>query len=272
MFQGQSSLIVVLLYSFAYVLLSRGQDYRAGMALGLALVKFQFAVPLALIFLCRRKWGFLGGFLTMAGVLSLISLIAIGWTGMMGYIHLLTAVAIHPDNSSFGAAAGMATVEGFVHATAGGILGHTLSVALVTVISGLLIVWTGWKWNRIDQANDRRCDDLMFAAAIVISLITGFHMFTHDLSPMILALLLVSMHVTKIASIAMRSQLITCLILFWIPPLYFGLLAWHRFYYLFPLLLVFAAGVIIAAANLESADRATLRSRELRSLPGVVPI
>ena len=32
----------------------------------------------------------------------------------------------------------------------------------------------------------------MFAAALVVSLVTGFHMFTHDLSPLLLAMLLVA--------------------------------------------------------------------------------
>ena len=36
--------------------------FAAGVALGLALLKFQFAVPFAVIFLLRRQWRFLGGF------------------------------------------------------------------------------------------------------------------------------------------------------------------------------------------------------------------
>jgi hypothetical protein len=56
LFEGQSSLLLLLLYSIAFIQLRSGCDFRAGAILGLALFKFQFVIPLALIFLLQRKW------------------------------------------------------------------------------------------------------------------------------------------------------------------------------------------------------------------------
>ena len=251
MFQGQSSLVMLLLYSVAFICLRRGRDFRAGLALGLALIKFQFALPLVLILLLRRKWTFFRGFLTMAAALGVLSFVAVGWNGIWGYFQLITNVAVHPDNSSFGAAVGMATVEGFIHAMLRGELGRFVLFLIVSGISGSLILWTAMNWNRTERIGDRQSSDLMFAAAVVVSLVTGFHMFTHDLSPLMLAMLLVSAHLSS-SPPALRFALRGCLTLFWIPPIYFTLLAWHSFYLLFPVLLFFAFGSIKLAARLGS--------------------
>jgi len=47
-------------------LLKNGRDFRAGAILGLGLFKFQFIVPFALIFLLRRRWKFMRGFVATA--------------------------------------------------------------------------------------------------------------------------------------------------------------------------------------------------------------
>ena len=243
LFQGQSSLIVLLLYSVTFILLNEGRDFRAGMALGLALFKFQFVIPMVLIFVLRRKWTFTRGFLTMAGFLGGLSVVAVGWTGIRNYLHLLTTIVSHPDNSSFGAAAEMATIEGFVHAILGESLSRLLVFFMVSGLSGLLILLTAWHWNRADHSHQERREDVMFGVAIIVSLVTGFHMFTHDLSPLMLAMLLVSAHLSDSDGL-LRGSLCGSLVLLWMPPIYFALLAWHHIYLLFPVLLVLAFGMM----------------------------
>jgi TctA family transporter len=80
----------------------------------------------------------------------------------------------------------------------------------------------------------------MFAAAVVVSLALGMHMFTHDLSPLLLAMFLVVAHFPMVERPALRVALGATLALFWISPLYFALLAWHCVYLLFPALMLFA--------------------------------
>jgi hypothetical protein len=260
LFEGQSSLLLLLLYSIAFIQLRSGRDFRAGAILGLALFKFQFVVPLAVIFLLQRKWRFMKGFLATGTVLGVLSLVAVGWHGIISYIHLLVGIATHPDNSSYGAAIGTATVQGFAHALLGGVLGHAAVSLIVAGVSIFLILWTAWRWRKADLATesrnfdrrdfDRRNFDLMFAAAIVVSLVTGFHMFTYDLSPLMLAMLLVAGHFPRRNQALLRMILGTTLVMFWIPPLYLALLAGHCVYLWFPVLMAFMIGTLKLAQSL----------------------
>lgn len=258
LFQGQSSLLVLLLYSIAFIQLKCGRDFRAGAIFGLALIKFQFVIPFALIFLLQRKWRFMKGFLATATALGVLSLVAAGWQGIISYIHLLVGIGSHPDNSSYGAATGMATVQGFVHAVLGGVLSHAAVSVIVAGVSIFLIVWTAWYWGKAGPATDGAAFDLMFAAAIVVALVTGFHMFTHDLSPLMLAMLLVAGHFPGRSQPRLRLILGTTLVMFWIPPLYFALLAWHCAYLWFPVLMVF----MIATLKLAVESMGSTASRE----------
>ena len=108
-----------------------------------------------------------------------------------------------------------------------------------------LILWTAWRWRKAPLATDKRTFDLMFAAAIVVSLVTGMHMFTHDLSPLMLAMLLVAAHFPTRDRPQLRVLVGATLAIFWIPPVYFALVAWHCMYLLFPILMVFAAAATI---------------------------
>jgi Glycosyltransferase family 87 len=249
LFQGQSSLLILLAYSLAFIALKRGCDFRAGAILGLGLFKFQFILPFVLIFLLRRQWRFLKGFLATAAGLGVLSVVAVGWPGIWSYIHLLVSVARHPDNSTYGAAIGMGTVQGFVHALLGKVLRRSAISLLVAAISAALIGWSAWRWRAADDRERGRTFDLMFAVSVVVALVTGFHMFTHDLSPLMLAMLLVAAHFPGSDRLALRLTLGAALVVFWIPPLYFALLAWHCVYLWFPVLAIFWLGTLRLALN-----------------------
>jgi uncharacterized membrane protein len=85
----------------------------------------------------------------------------------------------------------------------------------------------------------------MFAAAIAGSLLSGSHMFTHDFSPLVLAMFI------ALASLPSRSQRVLCavmiftLVLFWLPPAYFVLVAFHGMYLMCPVLLLFALSAVL---------------------------
>ena len=116
LFQGQSSLILLLFYALTFISLKRGYELSAGVCLALGLFKFQFVVPFALILLVRKKWRFVAGFAVCAAVLSLLSLKAVGWRGVTSYVHLLLSIGNNPGNVSYGSAVDMPTLHGFVYA------------------------------------------------------------------------------------------------------------------------------------------------------------
>ena len=252
LYQGQSSLLLLLLFTATFIELKNGRDFPAGLWLALGLFKFQFTLPFVVIFLLRRKWNFIAGFSVMATALAVLSVIAVGRQGIVSYIRLLANIITHPSNVSLGSANDMATVHGFVH----GLLSNSASGMTILLVVGAtsmsLILFTAWRW---DLAKEKTAQaDLMFAAAIVVSLVVGSHMFTHDLSPLLLAMFLVIPHVTKDHGIVFRSALWTTLILLWIPAVYFALIAWHRMYLLFPALIVFAAIAMKLAADSRAGD------------------
>jgi hypothetical protein len=258
LFEGQSSLLVLLLYSITFIQLRCGRDFRAGVVFGLALFKFQFAVPFALILLLQRKWRFMKGFVATATALGLLSLVAVGWRGVVSYIHLLTGIAGHPENPSYGSAIGMATISGFVNPLLGKTLGHAAVCLIVAGASIFLLLWTAWRWRKAGFAADQRTFDLMFAAAVVVSLATSLHMFTYDLSPLMLAMLLVTGYFPGRNNTRLRILLGITLVMFWMPPLFFLLLARHWFYLFFPVLMLFLIGIFklaeIPPERIPSAD------------------
>lgn len=258
LFHGQASLILLLVYAITFITLKRQQDFRAGAVLGLGLFKFQFILPFALIFFFRRKWRFLAGFVSTAVLLGVLSLAAIGWEGVLSYIHLLLEVAAHPSNSSYGAAMGMATLQGFAYAVLGHWLGSRTISFIVAGFSVLMILIMAWCWQKSDRENIQESFDLLFAASIGVSLMAGFHMFTSDLSPLMLALLLVASHFPPSGRRVMRSILATLLVLFWSPPVFIAFLTWKNMYLMFPLLTAFTfatawlAKASAGAAQLEA--------------------
>jgi hypothetical protein len=249
LFQGQTSLVLLLVYTATFLSLKRGHDLKAGWWLGFGLLKFQFVLPFALVFLFRRKWKFLAGFLLSATLLGVLSLIAVGWQGVLGYVDLILNISRKPANVSYGSAVDMPTLHGFVYA----ILGNTMSLGALTlvvaVISVFMILLTAWSWVRADRRNPARAFDLMFSAVLTVSLMTGSHMFTHDFSPLMLAMLLAAKHFPGQGRPALRLVLATALVLLWIPPVYFALVAWHGLYLMFPILLVFGVSMLYLAQS-----------------------
>jgi Glycosyltransferase family 87 len=239
LYQGQSSLLLLLLFALTFIALKQGRDLNAGIYLALGLFKFQFVLPFATIFLIRRKWRFLVGFFLVAVALALLSFIAVGWQGVLSYAHLLLTAGSRPANESYGSAVDMPTLQGFVYAILGQRLGMNKLGFAVAALSILLIVFTGWKWKKEDEHNAGGAHNLMFAASIAVALMTGFHMFTHDFSPLILAGLLVMADFPRRNHPRLRIVLGVVLVLFWIPPVYFMLVGWHLLYLMFPLLLAF---------------------------------
>jgi hypothetical protein len=244
LYQGQSSLILLGLYAIAFIKLQQEKEFSAGMWLGLGLFKFQFVIPLAFIFLLRKRRSFLKGFVASSLFLTLISLVAVGWKGLVDYGRFLMAISGNPQNLSYGSAVDMPTLYGCVYALVGRRIGHMELNVMVITLSILLLSFIASYWQSHDQRNS---NGLMFASAIAASLLTGSHMFTHDFSPLALALFLVIANFPDKRSRALRWALLATAVLFWTVPIYFLFVAWHCLYLLCPVLLVFAFSTLFAS-------------------------
>lgn len=244
LYQGQSSLILLALYAIAFVKLQQEKEFSAGMWLGLGLFKFQFVVPFALIFLLRKRWRFLEGFAASSVLLTLISLLAIGWKGIVDYVLFLLAISGNPQNLSYGSAVDMPTLYGLVYVVVGRRIGHMELNVVVMVLSVLLIGFIAWYWQSHDEHDS---NGLMFASAVAASLLTGLHMFTHDFGPLALALFIALANFPERRHRELRWTLTATVVLFWTVPIYFLFVAWHCLYLLCPVLLLFAFATLLAS-------------------------
>ncbi len=111
---GQTSVVLLLLFALTFVCVKRGQDFKAGVFLGLGLFKFALVLPFALIYCVRRKWRLMAGFSAAALLLGVLSLIAVGPAGVRSYIGLMFDIVKNPDNPAYAdiRAWGMPTIKG----------------------------------------------------------------------------------------------------------------------------------------------------------------
>jgi hypothetical protein len=242
LFQGQPSILLLAIFALTFVNLRHQNELAAGFFLGLGLFRFQFVLPFAFIFLMRKKWRFLGGFGVTASLLGAMSLIAVGRSGVKSYIHFLLNIANNPENLSYGSGTDMPTIHGFVFAVLGPSVGHLGINITVAVLSLGLLIFVAHRWRTSSGASQT----LMFAAAIPASLLSGSHMFTHDFSPLLLAMLLAYADFPAMLHSGLRWALGATLAIFWIFPVYFLFVAWHCMYLLCPVLLLFTFSVIFA--------------------------
>jgi hypothetical protein len=134
--QGQDSILLLFLFSLAYVAFRKNQEFAAGCWLGLGLFRFHLVLPIMLILLLHRKRQVLLGFFSAAVVLGLISVGVVGWKEALHYPLYVWNV----ENSSGVATSlisAMPNLRGLVHA----FVPWTPRVAIaVSVVSALLLL------------------------------------------------------------------------------------------------------------------------------------
>lgn len=257
--QGQFSILLLFSFAVAFWCLKRGRDYLGGLALGLGLFKFPVVLPFALIFLLRRKWRFIGGLTTAAGTLSLVSVMAIGRPGVLSYINLLADIMRHPANPAYATIEpwNMPTVRGFVM----GILGSHIAEGWITPVAGVLsvcmILITVWRWKSNESGDNGQNFELMFGAALAVSLVTAPHLYVHDLTPLLLVIgLVVSSARWAAKSTADIIFIAGISILYALPFYYLKLLASNEVYVLAPFIVAIALAVMNMACRPALSDRA----------------
>jgi hypothetical protein len=189
---GQTSMLMLLSYSLALFHLKRRRAFATGASLGLGLFKFHLVLPFVLICALRGKWRLIAGFVAVAAVLAGISALVVGPGGLAQYAALLVYIARHPGDPSFSPIPvwDMPTLRGFLTAIWGGALRPEWISALTTPMTLGLLVFTAWRWRKVDRRRDERGQDLMFAAALVVTLLTSFHLFANDLGALLPAIFL----------------------------------------------------------------------------------
>ncbi len=190
---GQTSFLLLMSFTLTFLCLKRRQDFLAGMCLGIGLIKFPIVLVFAPMCFLARKWKLTAGFAAMASAMLLLSAIAVGREGLFSYVRLLLDFATRPGSEGYGMRlSDMPNLRGFLSTlSAGAFTPRTVNILVAAVTLGL-ILYGARGWVRQDQQGSARSFDLTFAGALVISLVASIYIQVHDLSPALLAILLVA--------------------------------------------------------------------------------
>jgi hypothetical protein len=251
--QGQTSMLLLLLFSLSYVSLKRGQDFRAGVFLGLGLFKYAVIIPFAFICLLRSKWRLMAGLAATACVLGLMSVMLVGRTGMWSYVKLVSDTVKNPDNPLYGDIRvwEMATLKGFFARIMTGRFSTVAISALATAASAFLVLFVAWRWRQEDRRPSGNSLGLMFAAALTVTQVTSPYLLTHELTLMLLAGLLATGSLQWSGKSWQRAVITVAMVILYTPPVYVGLIIWHSMYLLTPVLVAFALAAMSLARKAD---------------------
>lgn len=179
---GQLSFVLLVIYCGCFVALRRKRDVLAGLILSLALIKFQIALPVAILFLLWRQWRFFAGFVAGEAVLAAVSVPILGASRFLPYLHSLFSMtnsitADYATQAHFGIIPDlMPNLFGVVFVVT---RGAAWSPILVVVLSLLLFLWT---------ARQRPSLPLALLTAMAVS----YHLLFYDLTLLLLPLSLLA--------------------------------------------------------------------------------
>lgn len=145
--EGQDSLILLALFSAAIAAEYAHEDLKAGVLVGLTLFKFQYAIPVVLLFLIWKRWRFLAGFAISGSAVVSLSVWLTGFSGSVSYVRSIIAMSakyssangllygIHPE--------GMPNLRGIAYVLTGGSVSVTHWIVIIS--SAVVMVWGALK-------------------------------------------------------------------------------------------------------------------------------
>jgi hypothetical protein len=183
MLQGQDAILLLFLYTLAFVCLKRNRDALAGGWLAFGLFKPHLILPFILLLLVQGKKKVLYGFVPIAAVLALLSAVVVGWEGMLQYpvyvLHLEATMArgaIMPSD--------MPNLRGVLY-----LLLHGDSyVGVVTLaLSVGVLIFAAWRCR-----TEASLFGSKFSLGAVSTVLVSYHGLGYDLSLLMLPILLLA--------------------------------------------------------------------------------
>jgi glycosyl transferase family 87 len=240
---GQDSILSTALLLAVFVALKRKRDGWAGFFLALGLYKPQLVLPMAGVFLVARRWRSLAVFSTSGVILVSISLGMVGWQGIFDLISILKSMGkyswiINPAN--------MPNIRGLLYDWLQPGSLEWLTSATTVVTSAVLYAVCLYFWRGEFNVLDRDFD-LKFALTIVTTLLISYHLYSHDLFPLTLSLILIFGYISSERAIhkTLSRAFFFLLIILFIPlvPRYlidFSVLGWGAL----PVLLLYTTLIV----------------------------
>lgn len=185
--QGQDSILQLLLCALAYSAMKRKADFFAGCWLALAAFKFQFTIPIVLLFFLWKRRKVALGFSAVGVVLVLASVAIVGVKAMLDYPAFILRIV---NTSGLGGVPLrlLPNLHGLARgwpAPLSGLLGITLAAVSSVALFAFAVV----KGKVPEQAGGL---ELQFSLALVVSGLIAWQTNAHDLGLLSIALVLVA--------------------------------------------------------------------------------
>ena len=240
--QGQTSILLLTLFCAAFASLRSGNPLRAGVFLGLAILKLQIALPLFLLLALRRRLRLAAGFLAGATTALAASLATTGYSAFVAYWRMLFRMAASAPAELAAARMPpemMPNLQGLGQMLAGGAAWGSRLAAIASVLLFLGMI------------SRRRA--IAMPPAVVCALLLSPYMGVHDLVLLLLPISLALDYVTADASAA-RAQAMgaICLVLL-CPALYLFLIGRHLMYGMVVAILAFL--ICLTGMQWEATER-----------------
>jgi hypothetical protein len=234
--QGQDALLLLFLWTAAFVALGQKRTFVAGCLLACGLIKFHLALPTTIPFLFAAPRKVFRGFVTGATVLLLFSVRVCGWAGTVSYPRFLAQLSSFPLAGV--RSQQMANLRG-LFAT---IFPHSRNLALgLTVFGSILLVGLVIHGSALAVHTNGQTK-LVFANAVLAAIMVGYHASPHDLVLLLLPFALIAHHLLTAKAVPGHAKLLLLVTsgLLFLPPLYLWLLQAQAYAYAcIPVLLLF---------------------------------
>jgi hypothetical protein len=184
---GQDSILLLMIYVFAFINLKQDRPYLAGAILALGLFRFHLLIPFVFIFMLFRHWKFVAGFCAGAVVPILLSVYIAGSEGSRDYVNLLLYVNQFSEPQRYVlVASNMPTLHGLFSLLFGASATTERLIPVLTVVCSVGLCVLAYKvWSKCKPTLR-----IEFAFGLVITILVSFYMYAYDLALLLLAILL----------------------------------------------------------------------------------
>ncbi len=177
--QGQSDLVVLVPIAAAYAAWARGRHGWAGVFSALALAKPQLLLLIPVLFLARRAWRALAGFVAVVAGLGVVSVAGFGFSAVWAYLGAVGTWAIGGRLPSGGELVytdtAVYSLRNIIDALPG--VGQAVTLAVLVLLLALVALSLSWRPDK---------PRLDFALAVAASLVLSPHQNVHDLALLVI--------------------------------------------------------------------------------------
>ncbi len=251
----QKASLLLLIYTGTFKLLRSGRPFWAGLLFGLIAFKPQFALPLAIVMLCKGQWRFvLGGFTT--GTVLVGICLAMGLDVCQQYVEFSRHAQEYMQYAGYDLTKSHEW-RGFFTLLMGesNSRGINLLTALATAVT--IGVVTFGLWRKLDTRSPQFT--WQFSFVVVETILLSPHLYTYDLTVLLLPLGLLAVHslgereqfTSDVARIGQRWLVYMGLLIFCLAGLSPRIAAATGVQITVPLLFAFLCGLAWQVALLE---------------------